>query len=205
MVKLNKAHMGEIWAVILAAGESKRMGTPKMVLPFNGSTMIENVIDNITRSKADNTLVVLGAEKGRLSQLTGILSVDCCYNDNYKEGMLSSVKCGFRNIPSGTRAVMVFQGDQPLITPVVINSVIEAYLSSEKGIIIPVFNNRRGHPVLIDIKYKDEIEQLNTDKGLRSLAYKFPDDILEVSTEEPGILRDFDTFDQYLKEINQIR
>jgi molybdenum cofactor cytidylyltransferase len=196
--------MGEIWAVILAAGESRRMGTPKMLLPFNGSTMIECVIDNITRSDADHTLIVLGAEKERLSQLTGMLQVVCCYNDNYKEGMLSSVKCGLRNVPSGTRAVMVFQGDQPLITPEVINSVIKAYLSSEKGIVIPVFNNRRGHPVLIDTKYRDEIEQLNTDKGLRSLAYKFPDDVLEVLTDESGILRDFDTFDQYLKEINQM-
>jgi molybdenum cofactor cytidylyltransferase len=196
--------MGEIWAVILAAGESKRMGTPKMLLPFKGFTMIESVIDNITRSDADNTLIVLGAEKERLTQLPGILRVVRCYNDNYKEGMLSSVKCAFKNVPAGTRAVMVFQGDQPLITPDVINSVIKAYLSSEKGIIIPVFNSRRGHPVLIDIKYKDDIEQLNKDKGLRSLAYMFPDDVLEVLTDEPGILRDFDTYDQYLKEINQI-
>jgi molybdenum cofactor cytidylyltransferase len=118
--------------------------------------------------------------------------------------MLSSVKCGFRNIPAGTRAVMVFQGDQPLITPSVINSVIQAYLSSDKGIVIPVYNKRRGHPVLIDNKYRDEIEKIDNDKGLRSLAYNFPDDVLEVSTEESGILRDFDTYNQYLKEINQM-
>lgn len=196
--------MGEIWAVILAAGESKRMGTPKMLLPFNGSTMIESVIDNVTRSNVDKTLVVLGAERDSLKQLSGILPAVCCYNDEYKQGMLSSVICGFRNIPAGTRAVMVFQGDQPLIKPFVINSVIHAYISSDKGIIIPVYNNRRGHPVLIDYKYRDEIVKLSRDKGLRSLAYKFPDDVLEVLTDAPGILRDFDTYDQYLKEINQI-
>jgi molybdenum cofactor cytidylyltransferase len=147
---------------------------------------------------------VLGAEKEAILHLAGIQSVVCCYNDNYKEGMLSSVKCGFRNIPVGTRAVIVFQGDQPLIPPIVINTVIKAYLSSDKGIVIPVYNKRRGHPVLIDNRYNDEIEKIGRDKGLRSLAYKFPDDVLEVLTDEPGILRDFDTYSQYLKEINQI-
>jgi molybdenum cofactor cytidylyltransferase len=196
--------MEKIWAVILAAGESKRMGTPKMLLPFKGSTMIESVIDNVTRSNVYKTILVLGAEKESLTRLTGNLAVECCFNGKYKEGMLSSVKCGFRNIPAGTRAVMVFQGDQPLITPSVINSVIQAYLSSDKGIVIPVYNKRRGHPVLIDNKYRDEIEKIDNDKGLRSLAYNFPDDVLEVSTEESGILRDFDTYNQYLKEINQM-
>lgn len=179
------------------------MGTPKMLLPFKGSTMIEIVTGNVSRSYVDKTLIVLGAERESLEQLTGILPVVCCYNDNYKEGMLSSVKCGFRNMPGGTRAVMIFQGDQPFVTAHVINSVIQAYLSSGKGIIIPVFNKKRGHPVLIDYKYRDEIEKLDKDKGLRSLAYKFPDDVLEVLTDEPGILRDFDTISEYLKEINQ--
>jgi molybdenum cofactor cytidylyltransferase len=197
--------MCKIWALILAAGESKRMGTPKMVLPFNGSTMIETVIDNVTRSDIDKTLIVLGSHKEFLLKLSGIHNVERCYNDRYKEGMLSSVKCGFRNIPDGTRAVMVFQGDQPLITTHVINSVLQAYLSSDKGIVIPVYNRRRGHPVLIDYKYNEEIGKLHNDKGLRSLACNFPDDVLEIISDEPGILRDFDTYDQYLKEINQMR
>jgi molybdenum cofactor cytidylyltransferase len=195
--------MEKIWAVILAAGQSKRMGTPKMLLPFNGSTMIECVIGNVTRSAVYKTILVLGADKESMTKLTGIQPVEFCFNSNYKEGMLSSVKCGFRNIPAETRAVMVFQGDQPLIEPSVINSVIQAYLSSGKGIVIPVYNKKRGHPVLIDNKYRDEIEKLDNDKGLRSLAYKFSDDVLEVLTDEPGILRDFDTISEYLKEINQ--
>jgi molybdenum cofactor cytidylyltransferase len=195
--------MGDIWAVILAAGESKRMGTPKMLLPFKGSTMIEIVTGNVTRSNVDKTLIVLGAVRESLVQLTGILPVKICYNDDYKEGMLSSVKCGLRNVPAGSGAVMIFQGDQPFITSHVINSVIQAYLSSDKGIVIPVYKKKRGHPVLIANKYRDEIQKLDIDKGLRSLAYKFPDDVLEVLTDEPGILRDFDTISEYLREINQ--
>jgi molybdenum cofactor cytidylyltransferase len=197
--------MGEIWAIILAAGESRRMGFPKMLLDFNGRTMIESVIGNVSESKVDKIIVVLGADSEAIVERIGKLGVKYCYNENYKEGMLSSVRCGFRNIPSDYNAVLVFQGDQPLITPDAINTVIEAYLSSGKGIVIPVYKKRRGHPLLIDIKYRDEIEKLSPDKGLRSLANKFSEDVLEVDTSESGILRDFDTYEEYKIEINQIQ
>ena len=197
--------MGEIWAVILAAGESKRMGSPKMLLPFNGSTMIECVIANVTKSDADKIIVVLGAEKEALIQLTGKWHIEYCYNENYKEGMLSSVQCGFKNLPPGCKASLVFQGDQPLITYITINTVINAYISSEKGIVIPVYRDKRGHPILIDMKYRNDIDKLSRDKGLRSLAYKFAADVFEVETDESGILRDFDTYEQYKKGINLIK
>jgi molybdenum cofactor cytidylyltransferase len=197
--------MGGLWGIILAAGESKRMGFPKMLLTFNGRTMIENVIGNITGSDVDNTMVVLGADKEALIDLVMKSSVKYCYNDNYIEGMLSSVKCGLRNLPSDFEAVLVFQGDQPMITPKVINTVIEAYRLTGKGIVIPVHKKKRGHPLLIDRKYRYEIEKLDTRDGLRSLAYKYSDDVLEVETDDSGILRDFDTFEDYKKEINQIQ
>ena len=197
--------MGGLWGLILAAGESKRMGFPKMLLTFKGITMIENVIRNVSRSNVDNTMVVLGAERDTLMEIVERSPVTYCYNDNYKEGMLSSVKCGFRNLPSDFDAVLVFQGDQPLISEKAINTVIDSYYYSGKGIVIPVYKNKRGHPLLIDKKYGNEIEKLDALKGLHSLAYQFSDDVLEVETDDSGILRDFDTYDEYLKEINQIQ
>ena len=196
--------MSEIWAIILAAGESKRMGSPKMLLPFMGITMIENVIANVSGSKVDNIMVVLGADRDSIVKLIRTKAVNYCYNENYKDGMLSSVMCGFRNIPIDHSAVLVFQGDQPLITPNAINSVIEVYLSSGKGIVIPVYESKRGHPILIDRKYRNEIQKLNPAEGLRSLALKYSDDVLEVNTDIAGILRDFDTYDEYKNEINKI-
>ena len=196
--------MGGLWAIILAAGESKRMGFPKMLLPFNGISMLENVIRNIKGSVIDNTLVILGAEREALTELVSKSSVTYCFNDNYKEGMLSSVKCGFRNLPSDFEAVLVFQGDQPFISSKVINMVIEGYRSSGKGIVIPVYEKKRGHPILIDRKYRKEIETLDKQEGLRSLSRKFSEDVMEVKTDDRGILRDFDTYDEYKKELNQI-
>jgi molybdenum cofactor cytidylyltransferase len=196
--------MGRLWAIILAAGESKRMGSPKMLLLFNGITMLEKVIGNIRDSVVDNIVVVLGAEKEALTELVSKSLVSYCFNDNYKQGMLSSVKCGFRNLPPDIEAVLVFQGDQPFIAPKVINRVIEGYRSSGKGIAIPVYKGRRGHPLLIDQKYRNEIECLDDNKGLRSLSHRYSEDVLEVETDDPGILTDFDTYDEYKKELNQI-
>ncbi len=196
--------MDKLWAIILAAGESKRMGSPKMMLPFNGRTMIEHVITNIGESKIERTMVVTGADKEPLVELMGELPVRVCYNENYREGMLSSVRCAFRNLPDFS-AALVFQGDQPFITSRTINAVIDAYFSTGKGLIMPVYNGKRGHPLLIDRKYRDEIEKISPETGLRSLVYSFPEDVLEVNTNDSGILIDFDTFEQYKNGINQIK
>jgi molybdenum cofactor cytidylyltransferase len=193
--------MGAIWSIILAAGESKRMGFPKMLLRFNEKTMIENVLDNVTESESDCILVVLGAAREELIGIVSKYDVRHCYNENYKDGMLSSVQCGFKNLPPDIEAVLVFQGDQPFISPSVINRVIEGYKTSGKGIIIPVYNGKRGHPLLLDRKYRDLIDKLDPDKGLRSVTYIHSDDIEEIESDEPGILKDFDTYDDYIKGI----
>jgi molybdenum cofactor cytidylyltransferase len=198
-----KYNMRGIWSIILAAGESKRMGFPKMLLEFNGKSMIENVIEHVAGSESDNILVVLGACRNDMVKLVEKYDVKYCYNENYKAGMLSSVQCGFNNLPPDIEAALVFQGDQPFITPEVINSVIKAYRSSGKGIIIPVYNGKRGHPLMLDGKYRELIDNLDPDEGLRSIAYICSGDIFEVETDEPGILRDFDTYDDYKKELNQ--
>jgi molybdenum cofactor cytidylyltransferase len=195
--------MGAIWSIILAAGESKRMGFPKMLLSINGKTMIENVIDNVADSDSDGILVVLGANSEDLIGLVRKYDIKSCYNNNYLEGMLSSVKCGLRNLPSDVEAALVFQGDQPFIAPSVINSVIEAYRSSGKGIVIPVYKGKRGHPILLHNRYKEIAENLDPGEGLRSVAYLYPEDVLEVKTISAGILIDFDTHEEYIREIYQ--
>jgi molybdenum cofactor cytidylyltransferase len=197
--------LSAIWSIILAAGESRRMGFPKMLLQFNGKTMIENVIDHVVQSESEGILIVLGANSENIVDFIRKYEATCCYNNNYKDGMLSSVQCGFKNLPADTEAVLVFQGDQPLITPAVINNLINEYRSSGKGIIIPVHKGKRGHPLLLDRKYFDKIDKLDPGEGLRSITYNYSDDVLEIQTDEPGILRDFDTYDDYRNEFNQIK
>lgn len=191
-------------ALVLAGGESKRMGSPKMLLPFRGMTMVENVIASIKSSGIDEVFVVVGAERDRISGVLQKHNVHTCFNINYREGMLSSVIHGIKCLPEPTSAVLVFQGDEPLISPLSTRKVIETYHSTGKGLVVPVYKGKRGHPLLIDNKYFHEIEMLDHSRGLRNLSERHPDDIAEAETDDPGILKDFDTFEEYTNEINQI-
>ncbi len=96
-----------------------------MLLPFGGKTMIEKVIENVTASEVDKTVVVLGSGKDKIMKVIGNLPVMHCYNDRYMEGMLSSVKCGLRFLPEHFDAVIVLPGDQPMIGPDIINLLIK--------------------------------------------------------------------------------
>ncbi len=193
----------DIAAIVLAAGESRRMGRPKMLLPFKGKPMITHVIENIRKAGIENISVVIGAEKEKLPALLKELSVNFCINNEYQQGMLSSVICGIRSLPENVMAIFVFPGDQPLISTDTITNILQKRNSSGKGIFIPVYGNRRGHPVLIDARYRARILDLDPHEGLRSLAALYPDDVCEVETNDPGILKDFDTYEEYLNEINQ--
>ncbi len=192
-------------AIILAAGSSSRMGTQKLLLPFGETTIIETVIQNVLESRIESAMVVLGADRERVSKTIGPLPVKRCYNKAFASGMLSSIICGFMALPADTGAVLVFLGDQPRITPEITNHIITAYHESRQGIVVPVINQRRGHPLLVDFKYRPQILKLDPDKGLRSLMRLFPEDLLEVDTNEPGILLDIDTRKDYNNTIQKTK
>ena len=189
--------MKDSWAIILAAGFSTRMGTQKLLLPYKSSTIIETVVDHVLESSIDKIMIVLGNDKDEITRALGNKPVEFCHNPHPENGMLSSVKCGFKSLPEESRIALVYLGDQPGIPPFVTNKIIEAYNEALHGIVIPVFKQRRGHPLLVDMKYRKEIEKLDLEKGLRSLIRLFPSDILEVEVDERGILVDIDTKEDY--------
>ena len=193
-----------IWVIILAAGESRRMGRPKLLLPFGQKTIIETVVDNAVQSKADGVLVVLGSNAENMAEKIRDLPVKTSVNPEFRQGMLSSIQWGFEFLPEDTRAALVMLGDQPMIPSSVIDEVIDAYKRTGKGIVLPVYNKRRGHPILIDMKYRDEVKQISPDTGLRALVHNHADDILEVEVDAPGILKDIDTVEDYSREIKRV-
>ena len=186
-----------IWALVLAAGESIRMGRSKQLLPFANKTILETVIDHINQSTVDETLIVLGSNREKIEEVIKNLPVKSVYNPRFKEGMLTSVQKGFVSLPEEVEAVLVFLGDQPMIPSSVIDQIVSAYHSSEKGIILPVYGQKRGHPVLIDNKYRQELANLNPEIGLRELIHDHPEDILEVNLDSSSILEDIDTPEDY--------
>ena len=194
--------MGNNWALILAAGSSRRMGSQKLLLPFGQNTIIGTVIDNVLNSDVDHVMVVLGANQEDIQDTLEHKPVQFCHNRKHEQGMLSSVICGIRALPPDAVTALIYLGDQPGIHPAVTNTVIEAYSEELFGIVIPVHMHRRGHPLLVDMKYRKEIEKLDLEAGLRSLRHHFPEDVLEVEVDEPGILVDIDTREDYKNATN---
>lgn len=197
------SNLSEIWAIVLAAGESERMKSPKLALPFGKGTVIGNVIGNILESDIKKIVVVTGAWRDEVINAIRDLPVVECVNKNYKKGMLSSVICGLKSIPASADAAMIFQGDQPEITPGVINSIIGEWKRRGRGIVIPLYKGKRGHPLFMEKKYFIEVPALDPDTGLRALSSKFSDDVTEVETDNKMILRDIDTKEDYLESTNK--
>jgi len=197
--------MNNVWAIVLAAGLSSRMGTQKLLLPFDGKTIVEHVVGNILNSGITRILVVLGADHLEIEEVLKAWPVKIVRNENFQDGMHTSVISGVKVLPSNAKAVLIFLGDQPFISENVIQKVVEAWKSSGKGIVIPLFDGKRGHPPLYDMKLRSELSALNPKVGLRSVAQKFPDDIFEVETFCPEIVRDIDTKIDYINELNKIK
>ena len=191
--------MADHWGIVLAAGSSSRMGTQKLLLPYRKSTIIGTVVDQVLASRVDRVMVVLGADHLKVAGALEGKPVEFCHNREYHKGMLSSVMCGFGSMPEDAGTALVFLGDQPEIPPVVTNAVLDAYNGDIKGIVVPVHNHRRGHPLLVDLKYRNDIQRLDLEKGLRALMHLFPEDVLEVDVDESGILIDIDTREDYSK------
>ena len=191
-----------ISGILLAAGLSTRMGEPKQLLPFRGSTIIQTVVNNMLQAKFDEVIVILGHCADRIQPVINDLPVKTVINPNYHDGMLTSVQAGVRSIHNITDcnqfAFSIMLVDQPLISSAVIDNVIDAYISNDKGIVLPSYKNRRGHPVIFNKKYVNEILKLGSDsEGVRTLYKLHTNDIHYVNVDTNAILRDIDNKEDY--------
>jgi molybdenum cofactor cytidylyltransferase len=193
-----------IWAVVLAAGESLRMGTQKLLLPFGETTVIETIVRTALDSSVDETMVVLGADRQKVRSVLQSYPLTFAVNENYRDGMLSSVQAGFQALPGGAEAAVVMLGDQPSVTSGVIDSLVRGYRESSCGIVVPVHGGRRGHPVLIDAGYRSEILGLDPTIGLKQLVRAHAEDVLEVPAASALVLNDMDRPEDYREETSRI-
>lgn len=183
----------KIPGIVLAAGLSTRMGEPKQLLRFGNSTVIETVIDNMLESKLSEVIVVLGHEVDKVRERIRHKPVKIVFNVDYQDGMLTSAQCGARALSGSPAAFALMLVDQPLITPDLINLVVEAYKEVDKGIVLPSYNYRRGHPAIFARRYITDILALDVDDGgIRSLFKTYPDDIHYVSINTNRVLKDID-------------
>ena len=186
-----------ISAILLAAGESKRMGKLKQLMPLGNSTIVEQTIDNLLNSKVSEVIIVLGYKAEEIKRKLIIKPVKIALNPVYHQGMSTSIITGLNLVDERARAVMLALADQPFIDSQTINRLIDEFCDHNQGIVIPTYQSRRGHPVIFAIKYKEELSGLKGDIGGRQIIEHHPDDVLEVAVDSPGINIDIDTTDDY--------
>jgi len=180
-----------IGAVVLAAGASSRMGSPKALLTTpGGTTFVEAILA---------TLRAAGVDTVRVVAAPGALPVaDPVINPDPARGMLSSVQCGLRALPEGCDAVLVWPVDHPLVTAPTVTAMIDAFRAGDPPIVVPTRGGRRGHPVLFARRLVPELLSADPGIGARAVVHAHPSR-LELEIADPGILTDVDTREDYLR------
>lgn len=186
-----------VWGVVLAAGESRRMGTPKQLLDFGGVSMVEAVARTLLEADLAGVLVVLGHEAERVAAAVRHLPVRCVVNAEYRAGMLTSVQCAVQSLPTA-EGVCIALVDQPAIPARVVFALVEALCAGERGIVVPTYQGKRGHPIALDLRrYRTEIMNLPSEIGLRALLQAHPEDVLEVPVDTEAVVKDIDIPEEY--------
>ena len=186
-----------ISVIILAAGYSRRMGQPKQLLTLGKSTILQQTVKKYLDSHAGEIIVVVGYQEQRVRQLLEGHSLKIVFNADYPSGMASSIATGIREMDKKSQGIMIALGDLPLVSTQTINELISAFLSGNKGIVLPTYQGMSGHPVIFSIAYRQELLKLRGDKGARKVIDDHREDVLEVPVDDEGILADIDTKEQY--------
>ncbi len=190
-----------ICSIVLAAGSSRRMGVQKLLLPFGGKSVISHIVDQLLASSVDRVHVVVGHQADRVSRELSGSKVTIVANSQYEDGMLSSVRAGLRSLPRQCRAVTVALGDQPSISSGLVDRMLQAFAENDKTILVPLYEGKRGHPVLFSITHRDEVLQHYDDVGLRGLLRAHPDKVFELPVATPSVLSDMDVPADYIRQL----
>ncbi len=189
-----------IAGIILAAGTAKRMGCSKQLLPLGEKTIVWQVANTACLSKIDTVILVTGAYHEQVSAAVQDLDLSLVHNPNWAAGQASSLKAGLQALHPEVSAVMFLLADQPLVTPALINALLDQYARSGRSIICPAYNNHRGTPVLFDRKtWQKSLDNLQGDRGARQILAANPDCIDFVAVDSEDYFCDVDTESDYRK------
>ena len=191
-----------ISALILAAGQSKRMGQPKMLLPWGGTTVLGQVIEIIQRAGLEDILVVTGGAREQVERIVASCGLRVTHNDKFENSeMLSSLQTGLRALrenPSAEAALIVL-GDQPQVREGSVRAVANRFGETGSSLVVPSYRMRRGHPWLAARPLWEEILQLKPPLSPRDFLNRHASEIDYVEADNPSILSDLDTYADYLK------
>lgn len=191
--------MSDVAAILLAAGRSKRMGAFKPLLPFGTQTVIESCIDSLCRGGVplESIVVVLGHRAGDVRARLADLPLRFALNPDAESEMTVSLHAGMAKIPIPTGATLITPADVPAVPPTVISQLIATWRNGAK-LIVPTWQGRGGHPVLVDLHFRHELQTLDPNLGLKSLFTAHREAVKRLPVDSPFIARDLDTWDDYV-------
>ncbi len=173
-------------AVILSGGSSSRMGSPKALLPYQGRPFLEHLLEVTVHPQIGERRVVLGAHAESIAKSIDLSADEIVINDEWERGQLSSIHAAIRSLPAGTDGLLICLIDHPLISVDLVNELIEQFYVTHANIVLPVYEGRRGHPVIFPASLYDELLQAPMEKGARAVVWAHAEEVLEVPTNEEG-------------------
>jgi molybdenum cofactor cytidylyltransferase len=194
----------KISGIILAAGSSTRMGRTKQLLPFKNTTLLGQVMENARAAALHEIIVVLGHDADTISKTLDFSGITVIRNPDYLNGQSTSLVKGIEKVSRASDAAMFLLADQPLVTPGLINRLLEAFNTRPAPIVIPCYQGQRGNPVIIARRLFHQLSALSADTGARALFDRFKDHLLKVSVPDDSILVDVDTPDAYETLLSRI-
>jgi molybdenum cofactor cytidylyltransferase len=190
-----------ISAILLGAGESKRMGVDKLSLPWGRRTVLEHCFETLLRSEVQELVVVLGIRNKGVKNLLRGRKAKVVVNPYSNRGMSASIRRGVEALRPKSDGILIALGDQPFIKTRTINVLIRAFDQGKGGIIVPSFRGRRGHPAIFHRRYKKELLNLERDVGGRSIIERHPEDVRVIRVKSIGVVKDVDTWQDYKNQL----
>jgi molybdenum cofactor cytidylyltransferase len=176
-------------AAILAAGESRRMGSPKALLPYRGKNFAEYLLEVASHPRVDVRRVVLGARAEEIRAQLHLGDALVAINQEWQRGQLSSIQAAVRSLPAGeTAGLLLCPVDHPLVSAELVARLIEAFDASGKPIVLPTYRGKRGHPLIFAASLYAEILDASPEVGARQVVWAHAGDVLEIATDEEGVV-----------------
>lgn len=175
-------------AAILAAGESRRMGSPKALVPFRGVNFVQHLLGATRHPRVGVTRIILGAGAQDIRAKLNVDPALIVVNEDWEQGQLSSIHAAIRSLPPGTEGMILAPVDHPLVSANLVSQLIKKFDESSAPIVLPTFHGRRGHPVIFRASLYDELLEASPDVGARQVVWAHEQEIVDVPTEEEGVV-----------------
>jgi CTP:molybdopterin cytidylyltransferase MocA len=195
--------VNQVAAILLAAGQSRRMGAFKPLLPFGNKTVIECCIDYLRDGGVETIVVVLGHRGDEVRKSLGERQLTFAVNPDPNSEMGASIAAGVNALALSCEAVLIALSDHPAVPSAVVSTLTETWKKGAR-LVIPTWQDRGGHPVLVDLSFKSELLNLSSRGGLRALFEAHKNAIERVPVDSPYIARDMDTWDDYCTLHNEV-